>query len=62
MARLNVEMPEEVLDEFRSRAEKLGRSVSDVVRELTVGWLRQERRAEAELLSLDEQREQRRAK
>ena len=59
MARLNVEMPEEVLDEFRDRADRLGRSVSDVVRELTVGWLRQERRAEAELLSLDEQRERR---
>jgi plasmid stability protein len=61
MARLNVEMPEELLDEFRARADRLGRSVSDVVRELTVGWVRQERRAEAELLSLDEQREKRRA-
>ena len=60
MARLNVEMPEGLLDEFRSRADVLGRSVSDVVRELTVAWLRQERRAEAELLSLDEQREKRR--
>lgn len=60
--RLNVEIPEDLLDEFRGRADRLGRSVSDVVRELVVGWVRQERRAEAELLSLDEQRESRRAK
>jgi len=60
MSRLNVEIPEELLDEFRTRADRLGRSVSDVVRELAVGWVRQERRAEAELLSLDEQRENRR--
>jgi len=61
MSRLNVEMPEDVLDEFRDRADKVGRSASDVIRGLIVDWLRQERRAEAELLSLDEQREKRRA-
>ena len=60
--RLNVEIPEDLLDEFRGRADRLGRSVSDVVRELVVGWVRQERRAEAELLSLDEQRESRKAR
>lgn len=60
MARLNVEMPGDVLDELRGRAERVGRSVSDVIRGLTVDWLRQERRAEAELLSLDAQREKRR--
>ena len=56
MSRLNVEMPEELLDEFRARADRVGRSVSDVVRDLAVSWVRQERRAEAELLSLDERR------
>jgi Arc/MetJ-type ribon-helix-helix transcriptional regulator len=39
----------------------VGRSVSDVIRGMIVDWLRQERRAEAELLSLDEQRKKRRA-
>jgi Arc/MetJ-type ribon-helix-helix transcriptional regulator len=61
MSRLNVEMPEDVLDEFRDRADQVGRSVSDVIRGMIVDWLRQERRAEAELLSLDEQRKKRRA-
>lgn len=59
MSRLNVEMPEDVLDEFRDRAERVGRSVSDVIRGMIVDWLRSERRAEAELLSLDEQRKKR---
>lgn len=61
MARINVEMPEDVLDEFRDRADKVGRSASDVIRGLVVDWLRLERRAEAEMLSLDEQRKLRRA-
>ena len=61
MARLNVEMPGDVLDELRESSERVGRSVSDVIRGLVVEWLRQERRAEAELLSLDAQREKRRA-
>ncbi|MFA4971282.1 MAG: hypothetical protein WC683_01630 [bacterium] len=56
MSRLNMEIQEDVLVEFRDRADRLGRSLSDVVRELIVGWVRQERRAEAELLSLDAQR------
>jgi plasmid stability protein len=58
--RLNVECQDDLLEEFRTRAEVLGRSVSDVIRELVVGWVRQERRAEAENLALDEQRKQRR--
>jgi plasmid stability protein len=58
--RLNVECQEDLLEEFRARAETLGRSVSDVIRELIVGWVRQERRAEAESLALDEQRKKRR--
>ena len=56
--RLNVECQDDLLDEFRARAEALGRSVSDVTRELIVGWVRMERRAEAERLALDEQRKQ----
>lgn len=56
--RLNVEIPDDVLDEVRARAETAGRSVSDVVRELMVAWVRQERRAEVEMLSLDELRKQ----
>lgn len=59
--RLNVECPDDLLEEFRTRAESLGRSVSDVIRELVVDWLRRERRAEAELLSLDEKRRQKEA-
>jgi plasmid stability protein len=56
--RLNVECQDDLLDEFRARAEALGRSVSDVTRELIVGWVRQERRAESERLTLDAQRKQ----
>jgi plasmid stability protein len=56
--RLNVECQDDLLDEFRARAEALGRSVSDVTRELIVGWVRQERRAESERLALDAQRKQ----
>jgi plasmid stability protein len=56
--RLNVECQDDLLDEFRARAEALGRSVSDVTRELMVGWVRQERRAESERLTLDAQRKQ----
>jgi plasmid stability protein len=56
--RLNVECQDDLMDEFRARAEALGRSVSDVTRELIVGWVRLERRAEAERLALDEQRKQ----
>lgn len=54
--RLNVECQDDLLDEFRARADACGRSVSDVIRELVVGWIRQERRAEAEHLALAEQR------
>jgi hypothetical protein len=57
--RLNVECQDDVLEEFRKRADGLGRSVSDVIRELIVGWVRSERRAEAERLSLDAQLKQR---
>jgi predicted CopG family antitoxin len=57
--RLNVECQDDVLEEFRQRADVLGRSVSDVIRELVVGWVRSERRAEADRLLLDERRKQR---
>jgi hypothetical protein len=57
MVRMNVEVPEDLLAELRQRANGVGRSVSDVVRGLMVEWVRAERVAEAEMLTLRERRE-----
>lgn len=57
MVRMNVEVPENLLAELRQRANGVGRSVSDVVRGLMVEWVRAERVAEAEMLTLRERRE-----
>jgi len=46
MARLNVELKDQVYDEFQRRCSDEGRSLSEVVRSLVVGWLTRKRREE----------------
>lgn len=54
--RLNVEVPNELYEEFSKRASRAGRSMSDVVKQVVGEWIQADRRAEADLLFLDEKR------